>query len=100
MVLWRSGINIWQKLQRKSSSARIEESSEGACGKRDRPTLVISHRAQGVRKDEDFPRWLGKCVWSGENQVPSLDNHFNWNLSQGSCDPISVVKETRSRKTK
>ena len=39
-----------------------------------------------------------KNVWTGENQVPHLNNSFNWNLNQGSCDPISVVKETWSRK--
>lgn len=39
-----------------------------------------------------------KNVWTGENQVPHLNNSFNWNLNQGSCDPISAVKETWSRK--
>ena len=69
--------NRWQKLQRKSSVARGEEWSWSASGKGDRPALLISHRAQGVRKDEESQRWLGKCVWSGENQVPGLKNTFN-----------------------
>ena len=68
-----------------------------ASGKKDRAVLFISHRALGARKDEDFPRWCEKCVWSGENQVPHVDNNFNWNLSQVSCNPILVAKETQFR---
>lgn len=96
----KSGTNRWPKLQRKSNSARVEEWSGSASGKRYRRALLIYHRAQGVRKDEDFPRWLGKCVWCGENQVPVLNNSFNWNLRQSSYDPMLAVEETQSRKRK
>ena len=51
----KGGINRWQKLQKKSSSSNMEERPGSASGKKDKPVLFISHRAQGVRKDEDFP---------------------------------------------
>jgi hypothetical protein len=51
---WKSGTNTWQKLRRNSSSARVEECFRSYSGERDRPTLLISLRSQGLRKDEDF----------------------------------------------
>lgn len=52
-MVWKC---FWKKVQK--SSAHLSQS-------------------QGIRKDEDFPRWLGKCVWYGENQVPVPNKSFN-----------------------
>ena len=41
-----------------------------------------------------------KNVWTGENQVPHLSNSFNWNLNQGSCDPISAKKHGSEKNQK
>lgn len=93
----KGGINRWQKLQKKSSSSNVEERPGSASGKRISQFCSFPTEPKESEKMKIFQDDL-KNVWTGENQVPHLNNSFNWNLNQGSCDPISVVKETWSRK--
>ena len=94
-MLWRSG-NAERWYQQMAKTSKEEQLIKRPLEKRISQFCSFPTEPKESEKMKIFQDDL-KNVWTGENQVPYLNNSFNWNLNQGSCDPVSVVKETWSR---